>query len=112
MNPNYAAKVKEKIHKVLRIGFIRPVKRSTWLSPIVNVLKKNGQSRVCVDYRKLNAATVMDAFPLPFMDKVLDAVADYECYNFLDGFSGYNQIRMHTDDQEKAVGKPVLSNGN
>ena len=103
MNPNYATKVKEEIDKLLRVGFIRPVKKATWLSPIVVVPKKNGKIRVCVDYRKLNAATVTDAFPLPFTDGVLDAVAGHEVYSFLDGFSGYNQIRMHPDDQEKTA---------
>ena len=56
-----------------------------------------------MDYRKLNAATVTDAFPLPFTDSVLDTVAGHDCYNFLDGFSGYNQIRMQPDDQEKTA---------
>ena len=63
MNPNYAAKVKEEIDKLLRVGFIRPVKRATWLSPIVFVPKKNKKIRVCVDYRKPNAAMVTDGFP-------------------------------------------------
>ena len=103
MNPNYAAKVKEEIDKLLRVGFIRPVKRATWLSPIVVVPKKNGKIRVCVDYRKLNAATVTNGFPLPFTDNVLDTVAGHECYSFLDGFNGYNQIRMHPEDQEKTA---------
>ena len=103
MNPNYAARVKEEIDKLLRVGFIRPVKKATWLSPIVVVPKKNDNIRVCADYRKLNAATVTDAFPLPFTDGVLDAVAGHEVYSFLDGFSGYNQIRMHPDDQEKTT---------
>ena len=49
MNPNYATRVKEEIDKLLKIGFIRPVKRATWLSPIVVVPKKNGKIRVCVD---------------------------------------------------------------
>ena len=102
MNPNYAAKVKEEIDKLLR-GFIRPVKQATWLSPIVVVPKKNGKIRVCVDYRKLNATTVMDAFPLPFTDRVLDAVTGHEVYSFLDGFSGYNQIRMRLANEEKTA---------
>ena len=51
----------------------------------------------------MNAATVTDAFPLPFTDGVLDAVAGHEVYSFLDGFSGYNQIRMHPADQEKTT---------
>ena len=41
--------------------------------------------------------------PLPFTDNVLDAVARHEMYNFLDGFNGYNQVRMHPDDQEKTT---------
>ena len=101
MNPNYATRVKEEIDKLLKFGFIRPVKRATWLSPIVVVPKKNGKIRVCVDYRKLNAVTITGAFPLPFMDSVLDAVTRHEMYNFLDGFNGYNQVHMHPDDQEK-----------
>ena len=53
--------------------------------------------------RKLNAITITDAFPLPFTDSVLDAVASHDKYRFLDGFSGYNQIRMHPNDQEKTA---------
>ena len=98
MNPNYTAKVKEEIDKLLRVGFIRPVKRATWLSPIEVVPKKNGKIRVCIDYQKLKAEMVTEAFPLPFTDGVLDTVAGHEVYSFLDGFSGYNQIRMHTED--------------
>ena len=103
MNPNYAARVNEEIDKLLKIGFIRPVKRATWLSPIIVVHKKNGKIRVCVDYRKLNAVTITNAFPLPFTDCVLDAVTGQKLYSFLDGFSGYNQVRMHLNDQEKTA---------
>ena len=88
---------------MLNVRFIRPVKKATWLSLIVVIPKKNGTIRACVDYQKLNAATVTDVFPLPFTDIVLDAVAGHEMYSFLDGFSGYNQVRMHPDDQEKTV---------
>ena len=103
MNPNDAACVKEEIDKLLKAGCIRPVKQATWLSAIVVVPKKNGKIRVCVDYRKLNAGTITDACPLPFTDSVLDAVAGHDMYSFLDGFSGYNQVRMHPDDQEKTT---------
>ena len=63
--------------------------------------KKNDKIRVSVDYKKLNAITVTDAFPLPFIDEVLDVVAGREIYSFLDGFSGYNQVKMHPEVQEK-----------
>ena len=100
MNPNYEAKVKEEIDKLLQVGFIRQVRKATWLSPTVVVPKKNGKIRVYVDYRKL---TVTDTFQLPFMNGVLDTIAGREVYNLLDGFSGYNQIRMHPEDQEKTA---------
>ena len=99
MNLNYAAHIKEEIDKLLKAKFIRLVKQATWLSSIVIVPKKNGKIRVCVDYRKLNVVTITDAFPLPFNDNVLDAVASHEMYSFLDGLSGYNQVCMHPDDQ-------------
>ena len=87
MNPNFAKQVKEEIDKLLKVGFIYPMHQVTWLSPIVVVPKKNGKIRVCVDYRKLNAATITDPFPLPFNDTMLDTVAGHEMYSFLDGFS-------------------------
>jgi len=63
----------------------------TWLSPIVVVPKKNGKIKVCVDYKKLNATTIIDPFPLPFYDTLLDGVLGHEIYSFLNGFSGgYN----------------------
>ena len=98
--PKLRGRVKEEIDKLLKAGFIRPVKQATWLSPIVVVPKKNGKICMCVDYGKLNAITITDAFPLSFTDSVLDAVAGHDMYSFLDGFSGYNQVRMHPDDQE------------
>ena len=90
MNPNYVAKVKDEIDKLLQVSFIRPVKQATWLSPTVVVPKKNGKICVCVDYRKLNVVTITYAFLLPFTNNVLDAVAGHKMYNVLDGFSGYN----------------------
>ena len=50
--------------------------------------------RVCIDYRKLNASTRKDHFPLSFVDQMLERVVGYEFYCFLDGYSGYNQIEI------------------
>ena len=89
---------------MLHVGFVRPVKRTTWLSRIIVVPNKNGKMRVCIYYwNLLDSATITNASWLPFTDSVLDAIARNETYNFLDGFSGYNQIRMHPDDQEKTT---------
>nr|GEU49046.1 reverse transcriptase domain-containing protein [Tanacetum cinerariifolium] len=59
--------------------------------------------RVCTDYRKLIEATRKDHFPLPFMDQMLERLAGNEYYCFLDGFSGYFQIRIDPKDQEKTT---------
>ena len=54
--------------------------------------------RICIDYRKLNKATRKDHFPLPFLDQMLDRLAGHEYYCFLDGYSGYNQIAITSED--------------
>ncbi|XP_057491359.1 uncharacterized protein LOC130777083 [Actinidia eriantha] len=59
--------------------------------------------RVCIDYRKLNSCTRKDHFPLPFIDQILERVAGHEFYCFLDGYSGYNQIEIALEDQEKTT---------
>ena len=58
---------------------------------------------MCIDYRKLNAGTRKDHFPLPFVDQMLERVAGHEFYCFLDGYSGYNQIKIALEDQEKTM---------
>jgi hypothetical protein len=59
--------------------------------------------RVCIDYRKLNDATRKEHFPIPFMDQMLERLAGNEYYCFLDGFSGYFQIPIDPQDQEKTT---------
>lgn len=58
---------------------------------------------MCIDYRKLNQATRKDHFPLPFMDQMLERLAGQAYYCFLDGYSGYNQITVNPEDQEKTA---------
>nr|GFA33239.1 reverse transcriptase domain-containing protein [Tanacetum cinerariifolium] len=68
------------------------------------ILKRSVTSwRVCIDYRKLNDATQKDHFSLPFMDQMLETLAENEFYCFLDGFSGYFQILIDPQDQEKTI---------
>ena len=59
--------------------------------------------RVCIDYIKLNTATIKDHYPLPFIDQMLDMLARHSHYRFLDGYSGYNQIAIALEDQEKST---------
>ena len=103
MNPNYVEAVKKDLDKLLAARFIYPTEAASWLLPIVVVPKKNGQLRICIDYRKLNAQTVKDPYPLPYMDTILDEVAGHDMYSFMDGFSGYNQIKLAPEDKQKTA---------
>ena len=58
---------------------------------------------MCIDYRKLNSMTRKDHFPLPFLDQVVERVAGHSYYCFLDGYSGYYQIEIAPEDQEKTT---------
>lgn len=103
LNPILQDIVKEELQKLFNVGFIYPILDSGWVSPLVVVLKKNGKWRICVDYRALNKATKKDHFPLPFIDQVLDTLAGKQFFSFLDGFSGYNQIQIAPEDQDKTT---------
>jgi hypothetical protein len=81
--------------------FIQFVEEATWLSPIVVVPKRNGKLRICIDFRKLNAATKKDSYPLPFIDEVLNTIVGYEAYSFLHGYSTYHQISIGLKDKYK-----------
>jgi len=107
--------------KLLDNRIIYPISDSQWVSPVHDVPKKVGftvvendkkelvqtrlpmKIRVCIDYRKLNAATCNDHFSLPFIDQMLKRLAGHEYYFFLDGYSGYNQIPIAPKDQEKTT---------
>ena len=63
--------------------------------------KKDGKVRMCVDYRDLNRASPMDDFPLPHINILVDNTTHHKVFSFMDGFSGYNQIKMAPEDMEK-----------
>jgi hypothetical protein len=67
------------------------------------VPKKESKWRICVDYRELNKETLKDYFLMPFIDQVLDSLVGKKYFSFLDGFSGYNQIQIAPEDQEKTT---------
>ncbi len=86
LNPNYAIIFKQDIDKLLATSFIKLVEEATQLPPIMVVLKKNiGKSRLCVDFKKLNATT-KDLYPLPFTYEVINIVVGHKVYTFLDEF--------------------------
>ena len=121
LNPIMKEVVKKEVLKWLNAGFIYVISYSPWVSPMHVVPKKGGFIviinernelirtrivtgwRVCIDYRKLNTYTKKDHYPLPFIDQMLDRLAGYPYYCFLDGHSGYNQIAIALEDQEKTT---------
>jgi hypothetical protein len=121
LNPAMQEVVRAEVIKLLDAGIIYPISYSKWVSPIHAVPKKAGitviknkenelvptrvQSgwRVCIDYRKLNSATRKDHFPLPFIDQMVERLAGHAYYCFLDGYSGYNQVPVDLEDQEKTT---------
>ena len=103
MNPNLRDIVKEEIQKILEEGFIYPISDNDWVPPLVIAPNKNGKWRIFVDYRELNKETKKDHFPLPFIDKVLESFSGKRLFPFLNGFSGYNQIHISPEDQDKTT---------
>ena len=70
---------------------------------MVHVYKKNGKLRVCIDFRDLNKATLMDGYPMPIADILVDATAGHKVISFMDGNTGYNQIFMTDEDIHKTA---------
>ena len=89
--------VKTKVQSMLANKVIRP-STSAWSSPIVLVQKKDKTWRFCIDFRRLNAVTVKDAYPLPRIDDTLDSLAGAQYFTTLDLASGYWQV-----DKEKTA---------
>lgn len=107
--PEVETQIKEEIKK-LDVGFIKPIQHPVWLSSIVPVKKSNGQLRICVDFRHLNMACPMDMYPLPNIDTLVDATANHEMMSFMDGFVGYNLIKMSVEDAKMTVFRTSFGN--
>ena len=90
---------------MLKDGIIYLVDQSRWSSPMVIQLKKYGPKklRICVDFRWLNKVTLTHPFPTPFADEIINEVAGHEYYSFIDGFSGYNQVAIAKERQQKTT---------
>jgi Reverse transcriptase (RNA-dependent DNA polymerase)/RNase H-like domain found in reverse transcriptase len=76
------------VQRMLKSGVIEPA-TSGWASPVVLVPKPDGSMRFCIDYRRLNAVTVRDSYPLPRMDEYIDSLGDDRVFSTLDCNSGY-----------------------
>ena len=121
LNPNLKEVVKKEVIKLLDADIIYPISDSPWVSPVQVIPKKGGTTvmenennemiavrkvtgwHMCIDYRKLNEATRKDHFPLPFVDQMLEKLSGHDFYCCLDGYSGYMQVPVALEDQEKTT---------
>ena len=99
--PERQKAINEEASKLLQAGAIREVEYLEWLANVVLVKKANGKWQLCINFIDINKACPKDSFPLPRIDLIVDATAGHELLSFMDAFSGYNQISMDPDDQEK-----------
>ena len=100
MPPIHRQEAQQLLQDMLSNDIIQP-SSSPWASPVVLVKKKDESLRFCVDYRKVNAVTRKNTYPLPQVDDALDALACCKWFTTLDLLSGYWQVKVDPNDREK-----------
>ena len=101
INPTLFPVIEKEVKKLLDAKIIVPLRYSSWVANLVLVRKKNGEIRLCVDFRNLNKSSLKDNYTLPKIEQILQKVVGAQRISMVDGFLGYNQISMHPDDKEK-----------
>ena len=102
VGPHQQEIIQAEVDKMLSAGVIAP-SDSPWASPVVLVRKKDGTIRFCVDYRKLNAVTVKDAYPLPNIEDAVNTLSGAQYFCTLDLASGYWQVEMSEEAKQKTA---------
>ena len=92
--PEVMEAIQSEVKKLIDSGFIREEQHPDWVANIVPVAKKNGKIQIYIDFHDLNEACPKDEFPLPITNVMIDNTCGFERMSFMDGFSGYNQIKM------------------
>ncbi|XP_073670965.1 uncharacterized protein [Paramisgurnus dabryanus] len=108
LNPVKQQAMEEQLEVMLRDGIVEP-SHSSWASPVVMVPKKDGKLRFCVDYRKINAITESDAYPIPNISEILESLSGASIFSSIDLNSGYWQVNM--DPNSKAQTAFIVSAG-
>ena len=103
MRTKWLLKIKKEVTKQLKVGFIKPVHQAEWIANVVPVLERDGKVRMSMDFRDSNKACPKDDFPLPHINVLVDNTARSTLMSFMDGFSGYNQIKMASKDMTKTT---------
>ena len=103
MRTEWLLKIKEEVTNQLKVGFIKLVHQAEWIDNVVLVHEKDGKVRLCVDFRDLTKACPKDDSSLPHIDVLVDNTTSSAFMSFMDGFSGYNQIKMAPRDMTKTT---------
>ena len=101
VNPLLLPLIEEEIKKMFNAKIIVSLRHSKWLENVVPIRKKNGEIRIYIDCRNLNRVSLNDNYQFPKMDHILQKEVGSQRLSMLDGFSGYNQVLVHLEYQEK-----------
>ncbi|GKV34076.1 hypothetical protein SLEP1_g42498 [Rubroshorea leprosula] len=93
--------IKEKVEKLLQAGFVKRVDYYEWVANPVLVKQANGKWRMCIDYTNLDQACPKDCYSMPSIDKLVEAASKNERLSLLDAYSGYHQVPIAPEDEEK-----------
>jgi len=101
INPKWLSSIEKEVNRLYKSGIIFPIFFSEWMSNLVPVRKKTGETCLCFDFRNLNKVCLKENYPFPKMDHILQRVVGSSRMSLLDGYLSYNQILVHQDDQLK-----------
>ena len=102
INPRYQEEVRDHIQKMLKAGAIKP-SDSPWSNAVVLVRKKDGDLHFCIDFRRLNAITKKDSFPLPWIQEAIEYLLGARVFSCIDLNSGFWQIPMEEESKPYTV---------
>lgn len=102
MNPKELEELKKQLEDMLQKGLIRP-SASPWGSPVIFVDKRDGTTRLCVDYRKLNDVTIKNKYPLPKIEDLFDQMNGARVFSKIDLRTGYHQLKVRETDISKTA---------
>ncbi|EIE91156.1 hypothetical protein RO3G_15867 [Rhizopus delemar RA 99-880] len=99
LSPIESDYLQKELDKYCKLGVIAP-SNSPWAAPVTLVKKKNGEYRMVIDYRKLNAVTKKDSYPLPRIDDLLDTLGKAKVFSALDMRAGFHQVPLEESSKE------------